>query len=674
MRHDVIESLEVRRLLSFAPFGLDTTLPVPGEVRGVDVAFGADASSVVAAHVNNGNTESIVAVRYSSTGEQLGSPITVYSYTRPAIANGQPWGDPRVSVSAGPDGKAVVTFQVPAAVADPEGIYVARISSAGVAGTPRLIKAPREDLGGGSDTLISPEVSMDSLGGYFVGWIDYRYTTGEAIDVFSVYLQSFNQNDNPWAEPFYVGGASDDRGYPEDVQIAAYPDGTGAVFAYAMYNFDNDNSTDVVAYGRATTSAWLGEQPTTVNELGWSDAFFPTGDGQTVDDADEPSIAVYDDGSFVVGYRRYVTRQTMEDVSVQAAYAQRFNINGEAQGEPIKLATSLAGTGIRTGTHGVAIASSRDGSFSASFIQTIGDTDTLYARRFDAAGVADPTPPVAIATAPAQPLIDVGLNRVPRTAIAAIDGRASLAYIAGGVAHVRRLSSELGEIDNRVLYVMGDASDEAITIEFDSMNPGLFVRRGGKNWGFDPSQIDVLDVSTFGGNDSITNNTGLKATLRGGEGNDTIFGGNAEDRLHGGTGDDELWGRDGVDRIYGEDGFDSLYGNGSNDRLEGGAQPDHIRGNSGRDKLFGNGGNDRIYGGESGDWIYGQAGNDRIFGEGGKDRLYGDDGFIDSLSGGAGNDVFITVDNVIDYLFGDGGDDSANADDDDVLTSIGAAA
>ena len=40
---------------------------------------------------------------------------------------------------------------------------------------------------------------------------------------------------------------------------------------------------------------------------------------------------------------------------------------------------------------------------------------------------------------------------------------------------------------------------------------------------------------------------------------------------------------------------------------------------------------------------------------------------------GAGDDVFITLDGVIDHLFGDGGVDTAGADDDDLLTSIAAA-
>ena len=154
------------------------------------------------------------------------------------------------------------------------------------------------------------------------------------------------------------------------------------------------------------------------------------------------------------------------------------------------------------------------------------------------------------------------------------------------------------------------------------------------------------------------------------DGGNSVFGGSGNDKIFAGAGYDYLWGEDGSDKIYGSDGIDSLYGNGGNDTLYGNAQSDHIRGNGGRDRMYGNGGNDRLYGGASGDFIYGQAGNDQILGEGGNDRLYGDDGFSDTLRGGAGDDVFITLDNVADALFGDGGRDSFNGDDNDSIASV----
>jgi uncharacterized delta-60 repeat protein len=163
--------------------------------------------------------------------------------------------------------------------------------------------------------------------------------------------------------------------------------------------------------------------------------------------------------------------------------------------------------------------------------------------------------------------------------------------------------------------------------------------------------IDAEDSSTFAGGN-------------------TVFGGNGNDKVFSGAGPDSLWGEDGNDKLYGSDGSDSLYGNGGSDTLYGGAQSDHLRGTGGRDKIYGGGGNDRLYGGASADFLYGQAGFDQILGEGGNDRLYGDDGDADTLSGGAGNDFFITVDGVADHLFGDGGRDSMTGDDSDVRTSI----
>ena len=131
-------------------------------------------------------------------------------------------------------------------------------------------------------------------------------------------------------------------------------------------------------------------------------------------------------------------------------------------------------------------------------------------------------------------------------------------------------------------------------------------------------------------------------------------------------------GGDGNDKIVGGSKNDTLSGNAGNDTIVGNAGDDLISGNGGRDKLFGGDGDDHIHGGASGDWLFGQGGNNILFGDGGNDRLYADDaGTMDTLHGNAGNDQMTTSgDGAVDHLFGDGGHDSADADPDDVLTSI----
>ena len=123
-------------------------------------------------------------------------------------------------------------------------------------------------------------------------------------------------------------------------------------------------------------------------------------------------------------------------------------------------------------------------------------------------------------------------------------------------------------------------------------------------------------------------------------------------------------------RVSGGDGSDHIAGGRLNDTLMGGAQRDYIDGGSGSDRINGNGGNDQLQGEGGADRIYGGAGNDNLYGGGGNDRLRGDAG-ADFMCGNAGDDSFDAADGQIDQIFGDGGlADSADADADDVLTSV----
>ncbi|HEV2296808.1 MAG TPA: hypothetical protein VGR35_23400 [Tepidisphaeraceae bacterium] len=130
--------------------------------------------------------------------------------------------------------------------------------------------------------------------------------------------------------------------------------------------------------------------------------------------------------------------------------------------------------------------------------------------------------------------------------------------------------------------------------------------------------------------------------------------------LEGATGNDRLAGGAGNDSITGDDGYDSIDGGAGNDTLIGNDGRDWIRGQDGSDSLFGN---------AWGDFLDGGAGNDIVNGGGYPDRLTGGPG-NDTLRGGLGNDLFFTNDGTSDHLFGDAGLDSADPDEDDVLTSI----
>jgi Ca2+-binding RTX toxin-like protein len=649
-----VEALEARRLLSLVPLGGEASVPAPAPVGATDVAVADDGNYLIATATpfTNGTTAlTVSAVRYSASGQQLGGPIELFSQSTPGV--------PEIAASMDADGDAVVAFNVwetTNADSDPGtfSLYFARISRSGVVSDRVLVDsldAPSFD-----QRLFAPAVSIDASGGFFVGWMQ-----DVTRDVHTYNFRAYNAAGAPRAAAF---SATENSPFSiiSNLDLDATPDGSGAVFAGLFSG--SDSLVNETHFGRIDTDSLI--------DIVHVDRTIGGSDGA-------PSVVAFDGGSFLVGFHN-----SADLLGPGTSIVQRYDAFGEAVGSQIRIGDSL-GSGKDIGP--IKIDDMPDGGFVATFIyatvnppagSVITATYTLYVSRYDAAGNVDESGAIAIDTlqGPTSTNGDEFFTSeflaIPSKAVGAdANGRVIVAHVEGNAASYQRLVSDFTDIallENGILYVLGTSAADTISVSLDGSD--IVVTRGTATKTFVASAVNVIDVSSFGGDDTITNDTALKATLRGGDGNDTIFGGSAEDRIHGGIGNDALWGRDGADKIFGEDGVDSLYGNGSNDRLEGGAQGDHIRGNGGRDKLFGNGGNDRLYGGESGDWIYGQAGNDQIFGEGGNDRLYGDDGFADTLRGGAGNDVFITLDSVIDQLFGDGGRDSSIADDTDLLTSI----
>jgi Ca2+-binding RTX toxin-like protein len=190
-----------------------------------------------------------------------------------------------------------------------------------------------------------------------------------------------------------------------------------------------------------------------------------------------------------------------------------------------------------------------------------------------------------------------------------------------------------------------------------------------------------------------------KATVFGGDGNDTLIGGAGNDILVGCGGDDNISGGGGADSL-----FDGLFcAGGGNDTLDGGPGPDAMFGGPGTDtatyasrtapvfvsldgiandgeaaegdnvaddveNLTGGSGDDNITGSSAANIILGGAGNDVLLGEpsdsaldpnytgSGKDSIFGGDG-NDAIGGGLGDNL-ISGDNGNDSLHGGPGVDS----------------
>jgi Ca2+-binding RTX toxin-like protein len=154
-------------------------------------------------------------------------------------------------------------------------------------------------------------------------------------------------------------------------------------------------------------------------------------------------------------------------------------------------------------------------------------------------------------------------------------------------------------------------------------------------------------------------------------GPDNLVGTVAADNIYAGAGNDTVTGLDGNDTLNGADGNDSLDGGAGFDLIYGGLGLDTLVGGADGDNLYGDAGNDILQGGAGFDILYGGLGDDLI--DGGTDTdvaAYYDaiSGITASLvtglvTGGAGNDTLVGIENLIGSSYADSitGDANANS-------------
>jgi Ca2+-binding RTX toxin-like protein len=205
------------------------------------------------------------------------------------------------------------------------------------------------------------------------------------------------------------------------------------------------------------------------------------------------------------------------------------------------------------------------------------------------------------------------------------------------------------------------------------------------------------------GNDQLTGGVGAD-TLDGGANADTLAGGDGPDTLIGGTENDQLSGDGGYDTLRGGPGSDGLnggsdpdiadfstsaspvtvslaagsasgegtdkligvegsYGSPFNDKLVGDANGNTLSGFEGDDTIMGGAGPDHLYGAAGDDTLNGELGNDEIVGGSGTDTVtYANapsgvtvdmSTYAATATGGAGNDMLSTLENVTGSPFAD---------------------
>jgi Ca2+-binding RTX toxin-like protein len=129
-----------------------------------------------------------------------------------------------------------------------------------------------------------------------------------------------------------------------------------------------------------------------------------------------------------------------------------------------------------------------------------------------------------------------------------------------------RIETNLGAADD-----VSQVKVENGKVRYDRINPGPF--------GLNIATSEVLELNTFGGNDTLDVAPGVGAliaiTADAGDGDDRFNGGDEADTFFGGLGNDSLNGGAGSDSVDGQDGDDSLsIRDGAADLARGGAGTD----------------------------------------------------------------------------------------------------
>ncbi len=173
----------------------------------------------------------------------------------------------------------------------------------------------------------------------------------------------------------------------------------------------------------------------------------------------------------------------------------------------------------------------------------------------------------------------------------------------------------------------------------------------------------------MGENDRMHGNEGVDVMF-GNQCNDMMWGDDGWDFMDGGKDDDIMYGGDGVDVMLGDKGNDCMDGGNDPDFMFGGKGNDVMFGNDNMDWMEGNSGNDEMDGGNGVDWMLGGEGDDHMFGSNDFDFMLGNDD-NDVMDGGAGasfmegnggNDV-IHGGNNPDIIFSGSGDDCIDGND-----------
>jgi hypothetical protein len=209
----------------------------------------------------------------------------------------------------------------------------------------------------------------------------------------------------------------------------------------------------------------------------------------------------------------------------------------------------------------------------------------------------------------------------------------------------------------------GDGND---TLTISTSTPAIGPVEAHGDAGDDTLRVGAGRVLLYGG-------PGADGLTAGPEGGSLLHGDTGEDRLTGGAGPDSLAGDDGADVIVGAEGDDQILGDYFGAFGPSDPGPDMVDAGPGSDSVDAGGGDDVVMGGPGADTLTGGVGDDQLEGAEDDDVLDGASG-SDTLNGNAGRDTIRGSDGADTATGGAGGDLLFGGIEDDRLTGGGAGA
>jgi Ca2+-binding RTX toxin-like protein len=463
------------------------------------------------------------------------------------------------SVAMDGDGDFVIVWQSREQDGSDYGIYAQRYDAAGAKRGDEFLVNTTTTFG-----QLYPSVAMSATGDFVISWTGLQDGNN-----YSILARRYNEDGLARGDEFQVNSYTVDAQWKSSVAMDA--DGN---FVIVWQSNGQDDGLSAGIYGQRYHSAG-------VKRGGEFRVNTYTTQGQI-----NPSVAMDVDGDFVVTWE-----SEDQDGSGWGIYGQRYDSAGRRQGDEFRINTTTTGLQIST-----RVAMDAAGNFVVTWVSGTSTDFDVYARRFNAAGIAQGnefrvntvalnrqfSPDVAmdedgdfvIAWYSSVSASDYELyaqrynaSGIPKggefrtnsflpsyqmNADLAMDSEGDfvIAWQSDtqdgdwfGIYAQRYQNVTPISLSGGVLSVTGSNTFDVMSVDVvaPAGSASFFqVVRNGVNYLVDPTQVTSIQLIGLGGSDrlSIGRNVDRPSTLSGDSGNDILTGGGGADRLLGGADDD----------------------------------------------------------------------------------------------------------------------------------------